>query len=670
MQFYQLSGIPDGCEWQPTERSSPRARRNDSSIMLKCSAFNDGTQDKPFFFFVEADDDEIIIGIICRDPANLRQHIADFLKATGIKLKNAVLSELTLDGVRRLLHISDRNCFTEDDSEVLERFELDGFVGRHAKFDLNEALIAKTDKDAVFSEAECSLAGQKLMSELERIYMGRKKERVAGHPVHYIISTDDGETRDKIVNLLLQALYSNDRLDSRRVSCVEMKPDDYVSDKCYEGLYKIDFGGSVVVNYRAEIKDENCYADSGRAVIETMCNAMRKYRNQVLTILCLPRECSAAKDIIFENLTNVSLVEISEDYIYGETACNYLKALAKKRDVRTDKKLFSALEEGKGYLAPELSELFDTWYDNKLRTGIYPQYKEFATVDREILKAKPKGTAYDELMEMIGLDNAKKVIRQALDYHKAQMLFASRGMQSEHMTMHMVFTGNPGTAKTSVARLVARILKENNILSKGQLIEVGRADLVGKYVGWTAPTIKQKFRAAEGGVLFIDEAYSLVDGSCSFGDEAINTIVQEMENHRDDVIVIFAGYPDEMETFLQKNPGLRSRIAWHVPFEDYTPDELCDIARLIAKQKGLTLSQSACDKLGGIFGDAVAVKDFGNGRFVRNTIEKAKMAQATRLISMDYDSIRQEDITTICAEDIEVPCLPHRPKKNRIGFCA
>ena len=155
--------------------------------------------------------------------------------------------------------------------------------------------------------------------------------------------------------------------------------------------------------------------------------------------------------------------------------------------------------------------------------------------------------------------------------------------------MHMVFTGNPGTAKTTVARLFAQIMKENGLLPVGDLIEVGRADLVGKYVGWTAPTVKAKFAAAKGSVLFIDEAYSLVDDKDGlFGDEAINTIVQEMENQRDDTVVIFAGYPDKMEQFLKKNPGLRSRIAFHIPFEDYKPAELLDIFTLMAKKQKLS----------------------------------------------------------------------------------
>ena len=213
-------------------------------------------------------------------------------------------------------------------------------------------------------------------------------------------------------------------------------------------------------------------------------------------------------------------------------------------------------------------------------------------------------------------------------------------------------------------------MKENNLLSKGNLIEVGRGDLVGKYVGWTAPTIQKKFKEAQGSVLFIDEAYSLVDDrDGSFGDEAINTIVQEMENHRNDVVVIFAGYPDKMESFLQKNPGLRSRIAYHVPFSDYDTESLCEIAKLIAKQKGLKFTKEAFEKLYGLFDAARTGSDFGNGRFVRNVIEKAKMAQATRLLTMDFDSVGSKDITTITSEDIELPKASTKPKTKQIGFC-
>ncbi len=337
-----------------------------------------------------------------------------------------------------------------------------------------------------------------------------------------------------------------------------------------------------------------------------------------------------------------------EDVAFGEQINAYLSSKAKELSIRTDKNLFPICDENTGYTATELNRIFDVWYDNKLKSKVFPQYKEAQTVKAKIKNSKVKGSSYERLSKLIGLEEAKRVINDALNFYKAQKLFADRGINTNKPAMHMVFTGNPGTAKTTVARLFAGVLKENGILSKGELYEVGRADLVGKYVGHTAPLVKAAFKKARGSVLFIDEAYSLVDDKDGlFGDEAINTIVQEMENNREDMVVIFAGYPDKMEGFLNKNPGLRSRIAFHIPFADYNTDELCQIADLIAGDNGLTLSnearlniEKACEKV-------KSQSDFGNGRFARNLIEKAKMAQANRLVKMDLDKITDEDITTL-----------------------
>ena len=202
-------------------------------------------------------------------------------------------------------------------------------------------------------------------------------------------------------------------------------------------------------------------------------------------------------------------------------------------------------------------------------------------------------------------------------------------------------------------------------------MEVGRGDLVGRFVGWTAKTVEAKFREADGGVLFIDEAYSLVDDrdGC-FGDEAINTIVQQMENRRDSTVVIFAGYPDRMEGFLEKNPGLRSRIAFHVPFGDYSAAELCDIARHIGKSRGLTISDEAALKLEGVFEGARLAPDFGNGRYVRNLLEKTEMNMAGRLLAIDPDTMTAETLTRIMPEDIEVPIIKTERREKRIGFGA
>ena len=169
-------------------------------------------------------------------------------------------------------------------------------------------------------------------------------------------------------------------------------------------------------------------------------------------------------------------------------------------------------------------------------------------------------------------------------------------------------------------------------------------------------------------MLFIDEAYSLVDDRDGlYGDEAINTIVQEMENNREDMVVIFAGYPDKMEGFLNKNPGLRSRIAFHVPFADYSADELCQITELLAEKKKLRLGSGVRDRLLPIYETGMKADDFGNGRFARNMLEKAVMSQASRLVAMDIDSVTGSDIELLLPDDFEAPS--ERPKaKPTIGF--
>ena len=509
-----------------------------------------------------------------------------------------------------------------------------------------------------------------LCPELERIYAGRKNAHASGHPVHYFVETDNRDTRREIYKTLLDALYTNFRLDSRRYAFLDFHPGENYSQMAYETLYKVCRGGAVVVRYLAgDDTEEDGRAGGERDTIENICEMARRYRNEVLTVICLPRECKKVKSVFFENLGTMSFVDIKEDFIKSEDACAFLTSLAKEKKVRTDKKLFSTIESDKTYLAGELQLTFDEWYNAKLKSTIYPQYKDIAVARKEAVKAKPQGSAYDELMEMIGLADAKQVIKKALNYYKMQKLYEEKGVKKDTPAMHMVFSGNPGTAKTTVARLFARIMRENRLLSKGQLVEVGRGDLVGKYVGWTAPLIKDKFKAASGGVLFIDEAYSLVDDrDGSFGDEAINTIVQEMENHRADVVVIFAGYPDKMEGFLQKNPGLRSRIAFHVPFADYDSEELCEITDMISKKNGMRIDHDARAKLEKAFDVARTNVDFGNGRYARNMFEQAKMNQASRLLEKDYDSITTDEITTITADDIIIP-EPKKCEKRRIGFC-
>ena len=286
-------------------------------------------------------------------------------------------------------------------------------------------------------------------------------------------------------------------------------------------------------------------------------------------------------------------------------------------------------------------------------------------------KKREPGTATKELEEMIGLSSVKSVIKKVIAGAKLNKYCMEKGLHKDKASLHMVFTGNPGTAKTTVARLFAEIMKDENLLPTGNFVEVGRADLVGEYVGHTAPKVKQKFKEAQGGVLFIDEAYSLCDSyKGSFGDEAINTIVQEMENHREDTVVVFAGYPDEMQEFLDRNPGLSSRVAFHIEFDDYSAEELCDITRLMLSKKEMTITDEAIEKLKASYDAVKESKDYGNGRFVRKMLEEAEMNLAQRIYGMKEAEITTQVLTTIEACDISDDTASKKDTKKSIGFGA
>ena len=241
-----------------------------------------------------------------------------------------------------------------------------------------------------------------------------------------------------------------------------------------------------------------------------------------------------------------------------------------------------------------------------------------------------------ELDELVGLAPVKEYVFGLADNIQVQQRRAAAGFKTASLSMHMIFTGNPGTGKTTIARLVARYLKAIGALKGGQLIEVGRGDLVGRYTGHTAPLTNSVIESALGGVLFIDEAYSLYRGEQdSFGLEAIDTLVKGMEDHRDELVVVLAGYTREMEVFLTANSGLASRFPNKIEFPDYTADELLDITNVLAKGKGYRLAEGCTFPLLGYYKrrQALDSRTAGNGRLARNTLEKAIFNQSRRLVA-------------------------------------
>ena len=603
--------------------------------------------------------------------SDIEREIVSLLQALGINPKYSIeKEEVSVKEFAKSISDGTKQGFINDPDDICQKYTVGDKRYCLRQNDFNEEMIEE--------DLDSSIVFQSIEEEKKRIFSPSAPKEFICHPVHYVIASDNEDLRIEMRRQLLSALYKANRLKSRRVSILSLNPLQNVFSANYKEsgtianrLYNKGEGGTVIISgTKAEEENDDCFTPSDNGELEAIMFNANMHRDNVLTVIELDDNEESLNEIK-ELSDKMDFVILKENLVYGQGAKEYLQLLAKKDGINNIESLLDKVVEGEGYHYSNLSSLYKTWKEERKKSA-FPAYSSFmSNLNIENAK-KPKGNAYKELQGLIGLENAKRVIDEAIAYFKMESFMEKRNLKISSPSRHMVFYGAPGTAKTTVARLFAQIMKENGVLSKGELVEVGRKDLVGKYVGWTAMQVERVFKIAEGSVLFIDEAYSLVDGRDKlYGQEAINTIVQMMENMRENTIVIFAGYEKEMKEFINQNPGLRSRIPFHVHFPDYSDSELLEILKLVASKNNYSLTEGAECKARDIFKTASLSKDFGNGRFVRNLFEKATMKKALRLSSSLDDFISDTELLTLREEDFEMPEEYSNERKTRvIGFTA
>ena len=603
--------------------------------------------------------------------SDIEREIVSLLQALGINPKYSIeKEEVSVKEFAKSISDGTKQGFINDPDDICQKYTVGDKRYCLRQNDFNEEMIGE--------DLDSSIVFQSIEEEKKRIFSPSAPKEFICHPVHYVIASDNEDLRIEMRRQLLSALYKANRLKSRRVSILSLNPLQNVFSANYKEsgtianrLYNKGEGGTVIISgTKAEEENDDCFTPSDNGELEAIMFNANMHRDNVLTVIELDDNEESLNEIK-ELSDKMDFVILKENLVYDQGAKEYLQLLAKKDGINNIESLLDKVVEGEGYHYSNLSSLYKTWKEERKKSA-FPAYSSFMSNLNIENARKPKGNAYKELQGLIGLENAKRVIDEAIAYFKMESFMAKRNLKISSPSRHMVFYGAPGTAKTTVARLFAQIMKENGVLSKGELVEVGRKDLVGKYVGWTAMQVERVFKIAEGSVLFIDEAYSLVDGRDKlYGQEAINTIVQMMENMRENTIVIFAGYEKEMKEFINQNPGLRSRIPFHVHFPDYSDSELLEILKLVASKNNYSLTEGAECKARDIFKTASLSKDFGNGRFVRNLFEKATMKKALRLSSSLDDFISDTELLTLREEDFEMPEEYSNERKTRdIGFTA
>ena len=608
--------------------------------------------------------------------ARLTSLIEDFFdEHDEFKIRNIRISDLEEITTLKFSKIFDTanhsDKFNFDYYQVNQDLGLDCLENR--TFKLSESICPekRLTFDKATARAERLLADETFKEEFKRIYAKENVHHFYGQPVHYKIIAGNTNAALSLTNLLVAALYTNKRLVSRRISLISNINENCYDESDFEKIIENAAGSTVIIELSGERVNSSQFAHAYEEVVTFIADTVKRFqRNTLCVFVELADKPGFAPQLIANLQDDLHIIDLHEGAGNRDTALDYLKKLMTDdaSALYTEAELLEAMGDKLTFSASDIYNIREKLFNNSLKNKTYPAYRE---VDRlSVTSEDKKNDAYKDFHEMIGLVEQKALIEQIIAAHRVQKMRLDMNLDKQKAALHMCFTGTPGTAKTTVARLIAQILARDGVLKTGRFVECGRADLVAKYVGWTAKAVRAKFREARGGVLFIDEAYSLSDGEhATFGEEAINTIVQEMENNRDNIIVIFAGYPDKMKFFLDHNEGLRSRIAFHIDFPDYTPEELTDIFKLMAKKRGYKISDAVAEYCKKIFKRVAKKKNFGNGRFVRNLLEQAWLKQAQRILKENEGgTVTKDDLISFKVEDFDVNVDKKYKNEHKLGF--
>lgn len=646
------SVLSEGIDGERVKLLIHRARQNNLQMLVAVDGFKELTAARLRSLFDKFFDEHDEFGFI------------------SVKVKD--LEEITAIKFAKIFEqASHSENFDFDYYQINQDLGLDCLDNRTFKLNEHICPVKRLPLATAMKNAESLLADKTFNEEFARIYSKENARQFYGQPVHYKIIAGNTGAAITLSNLLVATLYTNKRLISRRINIITNISENCYDEGDFEKILDNAAGGTVIIELSGERVKNGQFAHAYEEVVEFIAAVVRRYQRNTLCIFIESADRPGFSAQLTAKLQeDLHIIELHEGAGNRDTALAYLKNLMNDSvsPTYTDAELLEAMGDKLTFSASDIYAVREKLFNSSLKNKTYPAYRE---VDRLKVAGEEKNNdAYADFQEMIGLVEQKALIEQIIAAHRVQKMRLDMNLDNQKASLHMIFTGNPGSAKTTVARLIAQILARDGVLKTGRFVECGRADLVAKYVGWTAKAVREKFRQARGGVLFIDEAYSLSDGEhATFGDEAINTIVQEMENNRDSVIVIFAGYPDKMKDFLDRNEGLRSRIAFHVEFPDYTPDELTDIFKLMAKKRGYEVSDEVAEHCKKIFKRVAKKKNFGNGRFVRTLLEQAWLKQSQRIIKEhEGGDVTKEELTSFKVEDFDVNVDKKFRNERKLGF--